>query len=178
MFFSEKRTIKNAINGSPVAWEKLVKLHEKKVFNTSMRLIGNREDAMDLTQEVFFEVYRKLSQFRYQSAFSTWLQKISYGKSIDFLRRSRCEVDIEGKEIIEHETPCTHILRRDSNRKILEIFRRLSLEQRLILELKFFQNETFEEISITLNLPQSTVKSRYYAAIKDKTFRKEISHVL
>ena len=178
MFFSEETQIKKAINGNPNAWESLVKKHEKRVFNTSLRLTGNREDAMDLTQEVFFEVYRKLSQFRQQSSLATWIQKISYGKSIDFLRRSKPESQLEEETLIENETPHTHLMKSEKNQAIQSFFRSLPIEPRLILELKFFHGKTFDEIGEELGCPANTVKSKFYSAIRKHKSKMEAIHVM
>lgn len=61
--------------------------HKTRVFNTAISFVQNHEDAEDLTQEVFIEVYRSLSQFKEQSALSTWIYRITVNKSLDHLRK-------------------------------------------------------------------------------------------
>jgi len=178
MFFSEKQLIKKAIQGHAGAWENLVKKNEKAVYNLALRMTGNRDDAMDLTQDVFFDVYRKLSSFRQESSFSTWIRKIAYGKSIDFLRRQKESTQIQEDSVISETDPHRDLIKSDQNRVVLDFLQQLTTEQRLIVELKFFQGQTFDEISQTMNLSANTVKSRFYAAIRNRRMKMEASHVL
>ena len=67
----------------------LVDEHQRKVLNTCYRFVGSREDAEDLTQEVFLEVYKSISSFRGDSKISTWIYRIAVTKSLDFIRRKK-----------------------------------------------------------------------------------------
>ncbi|PIE02210.1 MAG: RNA polymerase subunit sigma-24 [Acidobacteria bacterium] len=178
MLMTEKAQIEKAIQGNARAWEKLVRKHEKTIFNTSLRLTGNREDALDLTQEVFFEVYRRLPQFRHQSSFSTWVQKISYGKAIDFLRRLKPTSELKDSIMIDERTPQSQLEEREANKSILTYLSRLAPEQRLIIELKFYHDMTFQEISLEMNCSENTIKSRFYSALKKMKTKREAQNVL
>jgi len=178
MLFSEKSQIEKAINGNARAWETLVKKHEKRIFNTSLRLTGSQDDALDLTQEVFFEVYRKLGQFQHRSSFATWVKKISYGKSIDFLRRNKVSMELDENDLVETETPYTKLVQDEKNQSVLKYLKNLPTEQRIILELKFFQGLTFQEISEETDLSTNTIKSRFYSALKKIKPKMEAQRVL
>jgi RNA polymerase sigma factor (sigma-70 family) len=72
---------------SNISFNELVEEHKTRVFNTAISFLQNKEDAEDITQDVFIEVYRSLHQFKERSAFSTWIYRITVNKSLDHLRK-------------------------------------------------------------------------------------------
>lgn len=174
----DQELVAAAINGSANAWEKLVKRYEGKIYNQGLRLMGNSSDAMDLTQEVFLGLYRNLHRFRGDAKFSTWIFRIAHNKAIDLSRRnrflpSRTQIEMqEGIDALEavHGAssfePEKAIGELQQNNQIARILGKLSIEQRLVVELKVFQSLTFEEIAIMQDVSANTVKTRFYAALK------------
>ncbi len=77
MQISDAQLVKKAKGKDTKAFEELIKRYEKKIYNLSYRIMGNREDAKDMLQETFLQVFRKLSGFKGDSAFSTWLYRIA-----------------------------------------------------------------------------------------------------
>ena len=73
----EKQLVDKAKNGDSEAFEKLVLLHQKVVYNYCLRMCGNREDALDLSQEAFLKAYKSLAFFKGESSFSTWMSSLS-----------------------------------------------------------------------------------------------------
>lgn len=71
------------------SFEELVEFHQEKVLNTCFRFVNNKEDAEDLTQEVFIEVYRSIGHFREDAELSTWIYRIAVNKSLDFIRKKK-----------------------------------------------------------------------------------------
>lgn len=78
--------IRKLIEGDRISFEKLVKQFKNKVFNTSLSILQNVEDAEDITQEVFVEVFQSLKNFKGESKLSTWIYRIAVSKSLEFLR--------------------------------------------------------------------------------------------
>ena len=70
---TDKQLIRNALKGRADAWERLIGRYQKKIYNFALRMTGNREDALDLMQEIFLSVYRNLERFRGDASFSAWL---------------------------------------------------------------------------------------------------------
>jgi RNA polymerase sigma-70 factor (ECF subfamily) len=150
---SDDTLVERALGGSQRSWEKLVARHELQVFNHCLRMTGNRADAMDLMQEVFLSIFRNLPSFRGQARFTTWMLRIASNKSIDFLR-SRRRQPRESLEALqetqdldppapERDNPDHAYDHRDHNREIRRQLAQLPPEQRLVVELKFFQHCTF-----------------------------------
>jgi RNA polymerase sigma factor (sigma-70 family) len=185
---SDETLISKALDGSQHAWVKLVARHEKQVYNYCLRMTGNRHDAMDLMQEVFVSIYRHLPSFRGQARFTTWMLRITANKSIDFLRaRSRSPQQSLDEMEETKELPFTAPTQHDPdrvyeaqrhNQEIRVLLGQLGPEQRLVVELKFFQHCTFEEISYQTGVPVNTVKTRLYSALQKLRTQLEAQHVV
>ena len=179
-----------ALNGSAFAWEKLVKRHESKVYNLGLRLTGNNSDAMDLMQEVFLGVYRNLHRFRGDAKFSSWIFRIAHNKAVDMNRRKRLMTtqssgnDQDDKDIFESiandskDEPDSKLGEQQQNNQIGKMLAILPLEQRLIVELKVFQSQTFDEIADMQDISVNTAKTRFYTALKKLKVVSEENHVL
>jgi RNA polymerase sigma-70 factor (ECF subfamily) len=84
---TEQEAIVQAQNGDPAAFEYLYRSHSRRVFALCLRMIGNSSDAEDLTQEAFLQVFRRIDTFRGESAFSTWLHRVSVNVVLMRLRK-------------------------------------------------------------------------------------------
>ena len=166
-----------ALKGSIKAWEKLVRRYEDRIFNQGLRLTANRSDAMDLMQEVFLGVYRNLHRFRGDAKFSSWIFRIAHNKAIDMNRRKRLmpfvpNSDEHGGDIFDNfpghsSFEAEKVLnQRQDNQVILAMLSELPMNQRLIVELKIFQSQTFEDIAAIQEVSVNTVKTRFYSALK------------
>lgn len=83
---SEKKIIEKVLGGDANAFEELVLKYEKTVYNLALRMVGDRDDASDMTQEAFIKAYGSLSSFRGDSKFSVWIYRITTNVCLDFLR--------------------------------------------------------------------------------------------
>lgn len=168
----DNQLIEGALNGSLQAWETLVRRYEARVYNFSLRLTGNRDDAMDLMQEVFLGVYRNLERFRGESQFSSWLFRIAHNKAIDMARRRNASPvqDIDVEELPElgsaNSSPLSLLMSEQSNANVQALLAMLSAELRLLVELKVFQGMTFDEIAELQDISANTAKTRFYSALK------------
>ena len=81
--------IRRAAAQDAAAFEQLMLLHQKPVYNICWRMAGNAEDALDLSQEVFLKLWRTLAQYQFDAAFSTWLYRLTQNVCIDFLRKQK-----------------------------------------------------------------------------------------
>ena len=177
--------INAALKGSIKAWEKLVRRYEDRIFNQGLRLTANRSDAMDLMQEVFLGVYRNLHRFRGDAKFSSWIFRIAHNKAIDMNRRKRLmpfvpNSDEHGGDILDNLPGHSNLEaeavlnQRQDNQAISAMLSELPMNQRLIVELKIFQSQTFEDIATIQEVSVNTVKTRFYSALKKlKTISEE-----
>jgi RNA polymerase sigma-70 factor (ECF subfamily) len=170
--------IQDVLDGDVNAFEAIVREYEKSVFNLALRMSGNREDALDISQDSFLKVYNSLHSFRGESKFSVWLYRIVSNTCLDFLRerKRRAEVplvrgDDEGEaeqteipdESLAPEALLERKLTHEALRRGLES---LPEDQRKILLLREIQGFSYEEIAEILSLESGTVKSRIFRARK------------
>lgn len=174
----EKHCIERVLKGDANAFEHLVHAYEKTVYNLALRTLGNREDAEDVTQEVFLKAYRSLDSFRGDSKFSVWLYRIVSNLCLDLLRsRQRKPVqsltveDDDGEigelEISdEHFSPEKLLDRKLTRESVQRGLAALPDDARQILLLRELQGMSYEEIGQALGLEPGTVKSRIFRARK------------
>lgn len=150
--------------GDVDAYNLLVSRWERRVFNYILRLVGDREDAQDLSQDVFLKAYQNLGKLDDPSRFAPWLFRIAHNESFSLLRRNRPETG----EVQEPPPPPPgpRMLPVETSLAVRAALARLSCEQREAVDLKIYQGFKFEEMAEILGCPVSTVKSRLYSALE------------
>ncbi len=171
LFDDDEKLIRKALDGHEKAWVKLVKRYEQRIYNYSLRMTGATDEAMDLVQEVFLAVFRNLPNYRGDGVFPAWLFRIASNRCTDFLRRRNTnpltKQSLTDTDALHSSNAADEDLHRDQdNRKILRILSALSNEQCQVVEMKLFQNMTFDEIEGYTGLSANTAKTRFYAALQ------------
>ena len=169
----EQGLVRRAQAGDHEAFAALVEHTQTKVYNLALRLSGSAEDAADLTQEAYLNAWRGLSSFQGESAFSTWLYRLTTNVCIDFLRRERRRQTIAGAvslddsevdyaNLVPDRAPSPHeILEgRELKAAISRGLRQLSDEHRQVLVLREGTGGSYAEIAAVLGVEEGTVKSR------------------
>lgn len=160
--------------GDQVAFNRLVLKWESPVFNLVLRMLGNRHEAEDVTQEIFLAAYRSIRRFRGDACFSTWLYRIAVNKTLTCLRqRPRFEdagllVNSEDAPELPDgrgETQESGVLARERQEAVRRSLAALNPDQKVVVELKFFHDATFSEIASIIGEAESTVKSRFYKSL-------------
>lgn len=170
MFFqSEKGLIKKAQQGDKRAWLTLVKQYEKPIYHSCLRMVSNPDDALEIMQESFMSIYRSLDKYRFESSFKTWAIAITNRRCVEFYR-ARKVLDEEQQEMLiaESKTPEPAdfmVFMVEQNKQVLKLLNDLPWVQKEVVELKFFQHFTFDQIAEQLGVSTNTVKSRLYSAL-------------
>ncbi|HKI78875.1 MAG TPA: sigma-70 family RNA polymerase sigma factor [Ignavibacteriaceae bacterium] len=164
-------------SGDFKSFKALVDEHQKKVLNTCNRFVNNREDAEDLTQEVFIEVYRSLSNFRGDSKISTWIYRIAVTKSLDYLRKKKRKKRFGTlKNIFSEENPAiqvkssessnpdTNLENEDRIRILNEALGSLPENQRTVFTLSKYDEMSYAEIAEIMDTSLSSVESLIHRA--------------
>jgi RNA polymerase sigma-70 factor (ECF subfamily) len=165
---TDQQLIQSAIAGNQRAWLNLVKRYEKRLYNYALRMSGNGDDAMDIMQDVLVSVYRNLKNYRGEGEFPAWLFRIASFRCIDYFRRRQFHMPADEMELFddsEGNQPELNLSNVQSNRDMTQLMSKLPLDQRQVVELKFFQNFTFDEIGGQLGISSNTAKTRLYAAL-------------
>jgi RNA polymerase sigma-70 factor, ECF subfamily len=162
--------IRQAARGGVEAYNLLVSRWEKRVYNYLLRITANREDALDLTQDVFLKAYQNLRKLEDPARFGPWLYRIAHNEAYSMFRKRRPEIDVDELEPEGTETGITvggsSIFPMELSLAVASALGRLSPDQREAVVLKIYQGFKFEEMAEILSCPVSTVKSRLYTALE------------
>lgn len=153
--------------GDELAWEHLVRRYQARICSVAYTYTGSEEEALDVAQEVFVRVWKRLDSCRDPERFAAWLLRIARNACLDHLRRRKARPpaqDVPADEMYDladqGERPDAD-LERDSQRHVLEVaLQRLSPINREAILLKDIQGLPLEEMADMLDLPLGTVKSR------------------
>lgn len=169
-------------NRDQQAYAELMSRYRDSIFHTILKMVHNREDADDLTIEAFGKAFKKLDSYTPKYAFSTWLFKIAINNTIDFIRKKRLHllsidepVEAEGKQSYSSNLKANSLdpeesyIRHQKVNMMRSTLGQLSHKYRLMIELRFFEELTYEQIANELNIPLGTVKAQLFRA-------KEILH--
>ena len=159
----DRDLIAKARRGDVEAHNLLVSRWERRVFNYLLRLVANREDAMDLSQDVFLKAYQNLPKLDDAAKFSGWLFRIAHNEAFSLLRKRRPEGELPRQ--IRSSDPAG-LLPIELSLAVESALARLSEDQREAVLLKVYQGFKFEEMAEILEIPVSTVKSRLYTALE------------
>ncbi len=160
---NEEKLIKEALKGNASSFGDLVRHYEKFVFNIAFSFMANYDDAFDVSQDAFIKAWRKLSLFKGDSAFSTWLYRITANTAKDALaQRNRRWSEDEVNEHIpsNRETPEENAIRQENAKELKKALDSLDSDMREIVILREIEGLSYSEISDMLELEMGTVKSR------------------
>jgi RNA polymerase sigma-70 factor (ECF subfamily) len=169
-------------SGDIPAFDQLVRRWDRKIQGVIYRLVGNHDEARDLSQEAFLKAYRALGTFKQEARFSSWLYQIAINATRDRLRRRRRRTDLslddveeKGESSLRDGAPSALDLieSSDLSRAVAAAMAALPEEQREVVILKEYQGLTFPEIAETLDVPLSTVKTRLYRGLGQLRIRLE-----
>lgn len=159
----DRDLIRRARRGNIESYNVLVSRWEKRIYNYLLRLVGDREDALDLAQEVFLKAYRSLGKLKEDGRFAAWLFRIAHNEAFSLLRRRREEG--EPGQPLARETLSYRLYPLEIALAVERALNSLPAEQREAVILKIYQGLKFEEMAEVLDCPVSTVKSRLYTAL-------------
>jgi len=155
------------------AFDELVRLYERRIFNFALRLSGNHHDAEDITVETFIRVFNAIANFRGDATFSTWLFRIAHNVFLDMRKKERAHPHTSLQDVLELdesevtrqvEDPAPLPERMAEDAELSQILRRAIDElpdyQKTMVLLYHTQNKSYEEIAEIMHLPIGTVKSR------------------
>lgn len=164
--------------GKPGAFDAIVRTHQDRVYAFCLRMLADREDALDVAQEVFLSAYRNLAGFRGEASLSTWLLRIAANRSLNRIRqratraaREVMSIEPEGDGDAPFQPPGREEDRPDrmmesrETRKILEAaIANLDEDSRMLVLLSDVEGLSYEELSEAVGIPLGTVKSRLHRA--------------
>lgn len=170
--------IQETLQGSPVAFGRLVEKYQDRLYNTMLHFVGDAEETMDVVQEAFVHAYLNLSSFQGESAFYTWLYRIAFNIAATYHRRKKPVQSIDrlyaetGQESPDPgHSPAHRVEQEERSQKVRQAIAMLSEDHRAVLVLRDLDGYTYEEIAQILGIPIGTVRSRLHRArleLRDK----------
>jgi len=160
--------IARCLAGDQTAWEEIVRMHRRKIFNLAYKFVGRHDEAEDLTQDIFIKVFKALHTFDRRANFQTWLVSISRNLCIDHYRSVRKERatmarDVDASEltpISRERTPLGELEQVDLKALIRQALAELPPALSQAVTLRDLKEFSYQEIADQLGLPEGTVKSR------------------
>jgi RNA polymerase sigma-70 factor, ECF subfamily len=159
----DRDLIAQARRGSVDAYNVLVSRWERRVFNYLLRLVAHREDALDLSQDVFLKAYQNLRKLDDPTKFPAWLFRIAHNEAYSLLRKHRPDGELAVEPRSGEASARMYPI--ELSLAVRGALGRLSEDQREVVLLKIYQGFKFEEMAEILACPVSTVKSRLYTAL-------------
>jgi RNA polymerase sigma-70 factor, ECF subfamily len=169
----EAALIQRCVAGEEVACAELVAGHERMVYSLALHLLGDRDEALDLSQEVFLRVFRTIGSFRGQSALRTWIYRIVINQARNrqrFWRRRRRSDQVSlDQHVAEHgdltqpgdgTSPHRALARKELASRLWSALNDLPFDQRTVIVLREIDGLSYEDIAFSLGVAVGTVKSR------------------
>jgi RNA polymerase sigma factor (sigma-70 family) len=169
--------VKQAIKGDQKAYSILHDRYRSPIFHMMLKMVNNREDADDLTIEAFGKAFSKLNSYAPRYAFSTWLFRIAINNGIDYIRKKRLQMlsiddPIDGESSSDYSSnirsanldPEEAFIRKQRLALMREMLTKLNSKYRLMIELRYFEELSYEEIARELDIPLGTVKAQLFRA--------------
>jgi RNA polymerase sigma-70 factor (ECF subfamily) len=189
--------VRRCIAGDASAWEDIVRLYNRRIYNICYRFAGTSDDAQDLTQEVFIKMYRTLNTYdSSKGAFMTWVTTMTRNLLVDHFRKTKSDrlTDSMDSAPSEHEDaqplseqipaqggqPDAAVRDRETRETVHRALQKLSPELREAVILRDLQDMDYREIAVVLKVPEGTVKSRInrgraeLARLLQRTYRQVI----
>ncbi len=154
--------IARSVAGDLEAYDRLVAVHQDRIYQVAYRITGNHEDASDAAQETFLNAFRSLARFRGAASLSTWLHRIAVNAALDLIRRRPPQptVPLESVTVSGGTEPEDAASRSDVQRRINQAIASLPAEQRVVVVLRDLQGLPYEDIASVLQIPPGTLRSR------------------
>lgn len=180
---SDEQLVELAVSAEPDAFGEIVRRWERKIFALCFGMLGREDDARDAAQEAFIAAYKNLANFRGEAKVSSWLHRIAVNQCLTIKRRqkTRSEDFIDDEDGSEERifvaavrySPANETEQGERLKIVRQAVGALPTDLRQVIVMKEFEEMTFQEISETLELPLSTVKSRLYTALKQLRMKLE-----
>lgn len=175
--YEDYELVQQAVRGNQQAYASLLDRYRQSVYHTMYRMVRNSEDATDLTMEAFGKAFCSLVSYVPRHAFSTWLFKIAINNCIDHIRRKRLmllSLDESSELETENEfgdslrdrgrNPEEQFIRKQRLDSMRRALMQLDRKYRLMLEMRYFEELSYDEIAAEMNLPLGTVKAQLFRA--------------
>ncbi len=163
----DKKIVEEVLKGKVNAFGTLVDRYQQSIYRMTLRMIGDSEEAQELTQNVFVKVYSKLDSFDPKYKFFSWLYRIALNESLNYVKSRKKLTDFDENSFEDHETPEEIYQDKEKKRILHRSLLELSEKYRIVIVMKYYDNMSYEEISEVTGLSVKKVRSRLFTARKN-----------
>ena len=161
---NEADLVDRCLEGDGGAFGQLIDRYQRVLFNVSLRMVGNREDARDITQTVFLKAYENLGKFDRRHKFFSWVYRIMINESLNHLNKARRMEPLDETFVSGASGPDEDCAQHRLHEAIQSALLELKPDYRQVIILRHFVQLSYEEMSGVLEVPEKTVKSRLHTA--------------
>ena len=164
---ADNSIVERYLAGDMTAFDELMIRYERQVYRVCYRFVNNRDDAMDLAQEVFIKAFEHLANFRRESSMKTWLYRIAMNHCINHVKKNAREF-VEIRENIGSTSASVHseMEEREQREQFRLLVKRLPPKQKAILEMRIHEQLSYEEIATMSGRSISTIKASVFFALE------------
>ena len=173
-FVNEKELIKKAKEGHIESFENLIEAHEKRVYNISLKMLKNEQDAFDAAQDTFLKAFKYISKFKEESSFSTWIYRIAVNVCLDIIKKKKetqnqisieQQITLKDNEITlqfedEKQNVLEDVIKAERKEALYKAIEKLKPDQKKMIILRDIEGFSYEEISKITGITTGTVKSK------------------
>jgi RNA polymerase sigma-70 factor (ECF subfamily) len=155
--------VRQCLAGDRNAFQPIVERYHRVLFNVAFRILGNREEASDATQDAFVKVYQTLPRFDQNRRFYSWIYRILVNECLN-VKRARRHIEPLGDDLVAPGSVAATLESAERRRQVHAAILSLSVEYRTVIALRHFAGMSYEDMSAVLDVPVKTVRSRLYTA--------------
>ncbi len=167
---SERALIEEIREGSAAAFEDLMKTYEALVYRASFYYTGNRDDALDVTQEVFVKAYRRIESFTGSGSFKAWLLRITHNESLNWIRGRARHGEHEELTAVNSTDMApvqeAEMVSRQSRERLVEAISRLNPKQQKAIALRYFERMPVSEIAANLGCTEGHARNILFRGLR------------
>jgi RNA polymerase sigma-70 factor (ECF subfamily) len=164
---TDRDLILRAKRGDADAYSEIVTQHQTSVFNVCYRILHNRNDAEDLAQETFMRAYNRLNTFDIEREFAPWIRRIAANLCLNHIESQKVTMQLdEERDEDKTQSPSQQVEVKERSEQIRQALSSLPANYRVIVELRHYQEMSYDEIADELKIPLSDVKSHLFRARK------------
>ena len=167
---SDEELVRRCRRGDTAAFGSLVARYERALYNAAYRVLGNADDASDVTQTAFLEVAEHLDDYDSDRKLFSWLYRIALNAALNVARRNRRDGPEGAKDVgsggpgVAPDTPESRLVESEQSARLQNTLMRLTADHRAVLTLRHFADCSYREIGSILSLEERVVKSRLFEA--------------
>jgi RNA polymerase sigma-70 factor (ECF subfamily) len=167
--------VESAKRGNQKSYAELMGRYKDSIYFTALKMINNKDDAMDITVETFGRAFKNLDKYNTSYSFSTWLFRIATNNCIDFLRKKKLQIisineigEGNGDEEFQIRSDALNAeeksIKEQNNELLKNIIEKLPSRYRILISMRYYDELSCEQISSLLDIPLGTIKGRLYRA--------------